>query len=154
MVSRKVAVWQLVSAVKAGDCHCTWRCANKIWNLRRGAYRLPDCFRVGDCYCGPLTGSPRGRIRKVSHNMLQAVHKNYRAGDASSLYCVWITRDGTPGSPLIAVWIDPSMRAFEGVSPSAAQLDSEAVGSEEPGSCAFIPRRHRCLTPGLIKHTL
>jgi hypothetical protein len=65
--------------------------------------------------------------------MLQAVHKNYLADKASSLYCIWTTRDETPGSPLIAVWIDPSMRAFEGESSSNAQADSEAVISEEPG---------------------
>jgi hypothetical protein len=69
--------------------------------------------------------------------MLQTIHKNYRAGEASSLYCIWTTRDGTPGSPLIAVWIDPSMRAFEGESSSTAQSDSEEVCSDEPGSCAF-----------------
>ena len=154
MVSRKGCRMQLVSAVRTGNIHYTWRCANKIGNPHRRACWLPDYFRVVDCYCGPLTGSPRERIWKVSHNVLQAVHKNHSAGKASSLYCVWITREGTPGSPLVAIWIDPSMRAFEEESSSAAQLDSEAVSSEEPGSCVFIPQRHRCLTPTLIKHTL
>ena len=29
------------------------------------------------------------------------------------LYCVWIRATETPGAPLIAVWIDRKMRAFE-----------------------------------------
>jgi hypothetical protein len=29
------------------------------------------------------------------------------------LYCVWICATETPGAPLIAVWIDIKMRAFE-----------------------------------------
>jgi hypothetical protein len=86
--------------------------------------------------------------------MLQTVHKNYRTGEASSLYCVWTTRDGTPGSPLIAVWIDPLMRAFEGEASSAAQPDSEAVSSADPGSCAFVSQWHLGLTAKHIKHTL
>jgi hypothetical protein len=127
---------QTVSASGPATSYYTWRFRNKTWNLRRGAYWPAAYFRVVDRPCGPLTGSPRERIRKVSHNMLQTIYKNYRAREASSLYCVWTTCDGTPGSPLIAVWIDPSMRAFEGESPSAAQSDSEAVSTEEPGSCA------------------
>jgi len=70
--------------------------------------------------------------------MLQTVKKYQPAGKVSSLYCVWTTRDGTPGSPLIAVWIDPSMRAFAGESSLAAQSDSEEVCSDEPGSCGVV----------------
>jgi hypothetical protein len=30
-----------------------------------------------------------------------------------NLYCVWIRANETPGAPLIAVWVDSKMRAFE-----------------------------------------
>jgi hypothetical protein len=86
--------------------------------------------------------------------MLQTVYKKDHTGKTSSLYCVWTTRDGTPGSPLITVWIDPSMRAFEGESSLTAESDSEAVSSEEPGSCIFVSEEHLCLTAKHIKHNL
>lgn len=28
------------------------------------------------------------------------------------LYCVWIRQNERPGAPLVAVWIDPSMKCF------------------------------------------
>lgn len=79
--------------------------------------------------------------------MLQAVHKNYLADKASSLYCIWTTRDGTPGSRLTAVWIDSSMRAFEEESSSNAQGDSEAMISEEPGGRRVLGPANRPQTP-------
>jgi hypothetical protein len=66
--------------------------------------------------------------------MLQPVYKNLGAPEASSLYCVWTTRDGNPGSPLVAVWIDSSMRAFEMEASQAAAAEAEEVSSDEPGS--------------------
>jgi hypothetical protein len=30
-----------------------------------------------------------------------------------SLYCVWVRKDDRPSAPLVAIWIDPAMRAFE-----------------------------------------
>jgi len=69
--------------------------------------------------------------------MLQTVHQIYPARKASSLYCVWTTRDGSPNSPLIAVWIDPSMRAFEEDFSLTAQSESAEITSEEPGSWAL-----------------
>ena len=128
---------QAVFAARPATNYCLWRCANKTWN-RRGASWPPAYFCVVDCYRGPLTGSPRERIRKVSHNMLHAVHRKYRTREASSLYCVWTSRDGSSNSPLIAIWIDPSMCGFEEEASSTAQSDSEEVRSDEPGGCALV----------------
>jgi hypothetical protein len=66
--------------------------------------------------------------------MLQTVQKKYRIQGVSSLYCVWTTRDGSANSPLIAVWIDPSMRRFEGEFALASESDCTELSSEEPGS--------------------
>jgi hypothetical protein len=30
-----------------------------------------------------------------------------------SLYSVWVRKDDHPGAPLVPIWIDPAMRAFE-----------------------------------------
>jgi hypothetical protein len=38
-------------------------------------------------------------------------HKNL--DERQSLYCVWIAASEQPGAPLVSVWIDPAMRAFE-----------------------------------------
>jgi hypothetical protein len=38
-------------------------------------------------------------------------HKNLEA--RQSLYCVWIAAIEQPNAPLVSVWIDPAMRAFE-----------------------------------------
>jgi hypothetical protein len=38
-------------------------------------------------------------------------HKNL--DERQSLYCVWIAASEQPNAPLISVWIDPAMRAFE-----------------------------------------
>jgi hypothetical protein len=45
--------------------------------------------------------------------MLQTIHDEYTTPRASSLYCVWIPSRQVPGAPLIALWIDDQMRAFE-----------------------------------------
>ena len=33
--------------------------------------------------------------------------------ERQSLYCVWIAASEQPNAPLVSVWIDPAMRAFE-----------------------------------------
>lgn len=49
---------------------------------------------------------------------------------SESLYCVWIRANETPGAPLIAVWVDPQMRAFENVT-EADTATAAAVEVEE-----------------------
>jgi hypothetical protein len=73
--------------------------------------------------------------------MLQSIHEIYPTAKASSLYCVWATRDGTANSPLIAVWIDPSMRVFEGEMSLNAQTETEEVSSDDPGGWALTSAR-------------
>ena len=62
--------------------------------------------------------------------MLQTVHKNDRALQASSLYCVWTPRDGNPDSPLVAIWVDSAMRAFPGVPEEAVDLSPDEPGGQ------------------------
>jgi hypothetical protein len=45
-------------------------------------------------------------MRNVTNN-----HRN--PGARQSLYCVWIVASEQPNAPLVRVWIDPAMRAFE-----------------------------------------
>ena len=45
-------------------------------------------------------------MRNVTNNK-----KNLEA--RQSLYCVWIVANEQPNAPLVSVWIDPAMRAFE-----------------------------------------
>lgn len=73
--------------------------------------------------------------------MLQTVHNNYRVLQASSLYCVWTPRDGNPGSPLVAIWIDSAMTAFEGERCAGMLEEAVELNSEEPGSCAAVSGR-------------
>ncbi len=45
---------------------------------------------------------------------LQFIHKTNGASKASStMYCRWVTTKQGKGERLVAVWIDPEMRAFE-----------------------------------------
>ena len=46
-----------------------------------------------------------------------------------SLYCVWIRANETPGAPLIAVWMDSKMRAFE---------TEECPGASAPADCRSV----------------
>jgi hypothetical protein len=46
-----------------------------------------------------------------------------------SLYCVWTHRHGGKGGPLVAVWIDPEMRAFEAELKGAPQ-DQEPLEAD------------------------
>jgi len=47
------------------------------------------------------------------NQMLQAVHVNQRATQASSLYGQWILVERGESKCLVAVWIDSAMRVFE-----------------------------------------
>ena len=67
--------------------------------------------------------------------MLQTVQNVYPAGKVSSLYCVWTTRDDSPNSALVAIWIDPSMRGFEGEIALAGDSDCAELKADESGSC-------------------
>lgn len=70
--------------------------------------------------------------------MLQTVHNNSQAPQASSLYCVWTPRDGNPGSPLVAIWIDTTMAVFESECCAGAPEVALELNSEEPGSCVAL----------------
>ena len=41
-----------------------------------------------------------------------SVLQNFVARQA--LYCVWIRANEAPGAPLVSVWVDSEVRAFEG----------------------------------------
>lgn len=66
--------------------------------------------------------------------MLQIVQKYCPAGNISSLYCVWTIGDDNQNSPLIALWIDPSMRAFEAEFTLAVESDGGEQSASDPGS--------------------
>ena len=68
--------------------------------------------------------------------MLQDVHNNCPTPQASSLYCIWTPRDGNPGSPLAAIWIDSTMTAFERDCSAKELEETLELNSEEPGSRA------------------
>ena len=45
---------------------------------------------------------------------MQEVMNQHNDVDARQpLYCVWIAANERPNAPLVSVWIDPAMRAFE-----------------------------------------
>jgi hypothetical protein len=48
------------------------------------------------------------------------------------LYCVWIRADETPGAPLVPVWIDSKMRAFEGPE-EVARTVTVGLGRQKAG---------------------
>jgi len=70
--------------------------------------------------------------------MLQTVYNNSRALRASSTYCVWTPRDRNPGSPLVAIWIDSTMSAFERDCGAETLEETVKLNPEEPGSCATV----------------
>jgi len=134
MVSRNCCRAQASSTAGATRRDYIWSCANPSRNRHRAANWRRAHLRVTDRLRAPLTGRALERIRRARIAMLQPIYKNLAAPEASSLYCVWTTRDGNPGSPLVAVWIDSSMRAFEMESSQAAPAEAEEVSSDEPGS--------------------
>jgi len=50
---------------------------------------------------------------------------------SQGLYCVWIRATETPGAPLIAVWMDTKMRAFNAVDDGSACLTMYGEATEE-----------------------
>jgi len=70
--------------------------------------------------------------------MLQTVHKIDATRKASSIYCVWITKDGNPGSPLVAIWVDSAMRAMESQFDSAAEQVATEEVADDPGEFIFF----------------
>lgn len=50
---------------------------------------------------------------------------------SQNLYCVWIRADETPGAPLIAVWIDTKMRAFNSVEHGSAYVAMDGGAAVE-----------------------
>lgn len=61
--------------------------------------------------------------------MYNILNKNPdRFGVGSSIYCVWIRANDAPNAPLVAVWIDPQMRAL-GTSAEAACEQTETAAS-------------------------
>jgi hypothetical protein len=49
----------------------------------------------------------------------------------SNLYCVWIRANETPGAPLVAVWVDSKMRAFEAEENGSATVVTDCRAAEE-----------------------
>jgi hypothetical protein len=70
--------------------------------------------------------------------MLQTIQEKHPVRKVSSLYCVWTTRDGNPASPLIVVWIDPSMRGFEAEFTPTAESECTVLNAEEPGGSFHV----------------
>jgi hypothetical protein len=59
-----------------------------------------------------------------------------------ALYCVWIPANGTPGAPLVSVWMDSMMRAFECQVEEAKETSAASVGlglaEEKSENSAFV----------------
>jgi hypothetical protein len=133
MVSKKSRRLQEILARKPAILNYPWRFLNKNRNLRQEAHRHPAASRVAEGCRPPLAGMPQRRFRSLSDAMLQTVQEKYPGRKVSSLYCVWTTRDGSPNSPLIGLWIEPSMGSFEGEFALAAESDSTKLSAEAPG---------------------
>ena len=142
MVSRKSCRLQEIH-VQAGHDNYPWRFTSKSRELRQGAVWHPTAFHVTEGRRLRLTGRLQQAFRSASDTVLQTIQTNCPAGKVSSLYCVWTTRDGSPNSPLVAIWIDPSMSGFEGEIALAADSDCTELNADEPGGCVCakeIPR--------------
>lgn len=63
--------------------------------------------------------------------MLQAVHTKESTNQACSLYCRWICVQREEGTRLVAVWMDPEMRAFEKELESGGAVSPVTPGGEE-----------------------
>jgi hypothetical protein len=66
-----------------------------------------------------------------------------------AVYCVWIRADGTSGAPLVSVWIDSKMRAFEGPGAAAWIVAADAGLSEDAPEGRAAP-----LTIDDVKHSI
>ncbi len=81
--------------------------------------------------CGE-TVTIRMRDTEEGEMTLQFVHKTIGAPRASSLYCKWIHVRRGEDARLVAIWIDPEMRAF------AAGMQRETGRNEEASSVEKI----------------
>jgi hypothetical protein len=66
-----------------------------------------------------------------------------------SLYCVWIRANETPGAPLVTVWMDSKMRAFEEAEMGCVEATVDS-GPEEEGP----QNETRALTVEDVKHSV
>lgn len=48
-----------------------------------------------------------------------------------ALYCVWIRASETPAAPLVSVWVDSEMHAFEGPGDEAWTLAADVGAAED-----------------------
>jgi hypothetical protein len=67
-----------------------------------------------------------------------------------ALYCVWIRANQTPGAPLVSVWVDSEMRAFE-VPGEAAEWTLTADAGPAEGT---RENRPSSLTADDVKHSV
>lgn len=75
------------------------------------------------------------------------VSQEFVAGQV--LYCVWISANETPGAPLVSVWIDSEMRAFEGPVEAAWTLAADVGPPEDTPESRPAP-----LTADDVKHSV
>jgi len=62
---------------------------------------------------------------------LQFIHKINHPSKASSLYCQWVSMPWREGERLLAIWIDPEMRAFKAEFARETRRNGEATGVEK-----------------------
>ena len=66
----------------------------------------PRRFRLTDRLRAAHGKGPANASGEQATMMLLTIHKNDRAPQASSLYCVWTPGDRNPGFHLAAIWMD------------------------------------------------
>ena len=66
-----------------------------------------------------------------------------------ALYCVWIRANETPGAPLVSVWVDSKMRAFEGPAEAAWTIAADVGPPDEARERPPEP-----LTASNVKHSV
>jgi hypothetical protein len=74
-----------------------------------------------------------GVFRRREGNMFVVENNSKNSLARRSLYCVWVRKDDHPGAQLVAIWIDPAMRAFE------SQV-SEQTQDQKVQECFFETR--------------
>jgi hypothetical protein len=85
---------------------------------------------------------------KGGEMVLQTLNKKLRGGEASSLYCVWVRKEECAAAPLVCIWIDRRMSAFEGQFASGDAIEktnSRSVETTEKSDCdcEFCSRKPR-----------
>lgn len=63
--------------------------------------------------------------------MLKIYDASQNFATTQDLYCVWIRADEAPAAPLIAVWMDTKMRAFDTVEHGSASVATGCGAAEE-----------------------